>query len=430
MPDFSDIEPSNSTVHAEAFATLQAKWETSGAWAIWAESLLATRFADMKNLLASDVVTPELQALISLIDSIPEYTPGTITGYTAPTAPTYTVVPSYTAPTLGTIQDIPDVVDITVPDAPSTAISFTNSAFSDSLLTKLKAQLESDMGTGYEAAMFTRHTARVTAERAANYTEITTQFSARGFDMPTGALLAKQTEMNNESSKRLTDASADIMAEGSKLAMSSAVQLLDLMGRLNDSKIMRDFEAAKVTVQLAVDGFKATIEGLVAKGNLNKAAIEATVSANDGTVKAFLGEIEGQTAPMKAIADSNQAQASAYRAAVEGASASVQASALPEELKIKQIDLEIRRASASGEIAGKVATIQIETAFRQLQTELEVMKGQAAAAQQVIASALNSVQANSSFGFSGSASTSYDGQITEQIQGRKDVAMISKTGHT
>lgn len=405
LPDHEDLDPSGDYARAQAWSMLEAQYNNAGNYAQWAHNTLDYLATQMSTVTSEDIVGPELQGLLDMLGTVPAMDFNTV-DYNAPAAPTYTAIPSYTAPTLGTIQAIPDIDPITIPDAPSSAISFTNTAFSDSLVTAMKAQIESDLGTDGEAAMFQRHEARVAAERAKAYTEITTQFSARGFDMPPGALLAKQTEMNNESGKRLTDVSADIMNQKSQLAMSTGAQIADLLGRLHDSKIMRDFEAAKTTVQLAFEGFKATVEGLLGKANIDKAIVDATVASNEGTVKVFLGQIEGQTAPMKAIADSNQAQASAYGAAVQGASASVQASALPEELKLKAMGVQ-------GDIAGKAATLSVEAAMRGLTTQIETIRGLSQAAMQMIASSMNTVSAGASFGYSNSSGTSYNGNWDE-----------------
>jgi hypothetical protein len=225
--------------------------------------------------------------------------------------------------------------------------------------------------------------------------------------MPPGALLAKQTEMNNESSKRLTDASADIMMTAVKESLTGALQLVDTLGRLNDDNVMRDFESAKAKAQLEIDAFKTTIDGLLGVVQLSKTRVDAVVSANDGTVKAYLGQIEGQTAPMKAISESNQAQAQAYSAAVQGAGAAIDASSKPEELKLKAI-------SVQGDIAGRAASLQIESSMREVTQQVETLRGLSQAAMQMIASAMNSVSSSVGFGFSGGATTSYKGNVDSQ----------------
>lgn len=408
MPIIDPIDESAVGAYSRTWEMLVSKYNTAGSWAQWAQTVMDTAMGDINDEVNSSDTSAALDSILDAINSVPSYSLGTLPSYTAPTAPTYLAIPSYSAPTIGTLLDIPAVVDLVVPDAPSSSISHTEDPFSDTMLTAIRTRIETDIAgaTAAEAAMFNRHTLRVTDESTKAYNEITAQFSARGFDLPPGALLAKQTEMANERTKRLTDVSADIMSEAAKQAFSGALQMLDMMSRLNDNKIMRAFEAKKVEVQYAIEGFRALIDGLKAKGDLNKSAIEATVSANKGTVEAFLGQIEGQTAPIKALSESNTAMATAYKAAVDSASASVQAAIAPEELKIKGIGVDIQRATAKGEIASKAATLEIENAKNNLSLKVSALQGLAQSAAQMIASALNSVHASTSFGYTAHASSS------------------------
>ena len=407
MPTTDPIDESAVGAYARTWEMLVSKYNTAGSWAQWAQTVMDTSMDSINDKLSSSDTSVALDGILDAISTIPSYSVGSIPSYSAPSAPSYLSIPSYSAPTLGTILSIPDVVDLAIPDAPDATIVHTETPFSDDVLTALRSRIEADMAgaTAAEAAMFARHSQRAYDESTKAYNEITTQFSSRGFELPPGALLAKQTEMANERTKRLTDASADIMSEAAKQAFSGALQMIDIMGRLNDNSVMRAFEVKKAEVQYAIEGFKAVIDGMKAKGDLNKSAIEATVSANKGTIEAFTGQIEGQVAPIKALADSNKAMADAYKAAVDGASASVQAAIAPEELKIKGIGLDVQAAAAKGEIASKAAALDIENAKNNLALQVSALQGLAQSAAQMIASALNSVHASTSFGYS-AASTS------------------------
>ncbi len=410
LPEQPQIDPAGDYSRAQSFAILQANYEYAGNMAIWASNVLGSANDAIEQALSSDTVGPELTNLLSLLGDVPALNLSGITAYVAPDAPTYTAVPGYVAPTQGALTAIPDIPDVVVPDAPSSTLTYTNASFTDDLITALKSRLLADIAgvEAAEAAMFARHEGRVTAERAKAYTELTTLYSSAGWEQPPGALQAKQTEANNETSKRLTDVSADIMMAAVKESLQGALQAVDLLARVHDSKQVRDFEKAKAEVQFSIEGFKATIEGLLGEIQISKTKVDAVVAANDGTIKAFLGQIEGQTAPMKAIADSNKAQAEAYKAAVDGAGAAVNASAIPEELKLKAMGVQ-------GDIAGKAASLSVEAAVREVTLRVEAMRGLAQAAQQVIASAMGTMSTSSSFGWSGSATTSYDGDITDKI---------------
>jgi len=414
---------SSNTLMPQTFVTadgiLQSKYALASSWADWARNMLNTDLVEIKSKLGSDTVATDLSAVAAALDAITLYSPTGEFTYDAPTAPTYTTVPSFTPQTLGTIHEIPAVADINIPDVPSTTVSFTNSAFTDDLLTSLRNRLEADITTAStglgsaEDALFARETARQNSARAQAYTEATTIFSSRGFDMPPGALSAKQTEMNNESGIRLSDSSSQIMAESARLAvdynkavLASSTQLLDLLSRVFDSKIMRDFDAAKTQVTLNLEGFKSTVSVALAKADINKTAILATVQANQGVVDVFKAELAGQIEPMKAIAETNQAVATSYDAAVKGAVASLQAQTIPEELKLKGVQANASIGGTKAEIALKEANVVIETALRQLTLEVSTLQGLAQSAAQMIASSLNSVSVSSSFGWSASTSSS------------------------
>lgn len=225
------------STHEQAWALVNAKYADAGAWAAWAAGILNNGLIDISTTLGSNTVEDDIAALTTEIGEILTFTPNTITADSA--------------------------------------------AFSDTLLTDLKARLVSDIATystglgSAEAAMFARETARQNAARAAAYTEITTQFSARGFDMPPGALLAKQTELNNESGIRLSDSSAAVMAESARLAadynkhtLAVSVQLLQILGNLFDNQKAREFEAQKQTAILAVEGYKSSLGLVTAKADI------------------------------------------------------------------------------------------------------------------------------------------------------------------
>ena len=69
--------------------------------------------------------------------------------------------------------------------------------------------------------------------------------------------------------------STAIMAESAKLAqawnqvtINSSTQFTELLSKVFDSKIMRNFEAAKQTVMLSFDAFKASTQVLIANADL------------------------------------------------------------------------------------------------------------------------------------------------------------------
>ena len=417
-PSQLDIATGNQQTAVEE--VLKTKYADAGAWATYGATLLDGFTDKIKDLLVAAAAHPDLSAVSAALANIQMYVASGAFNYVSPDAPTYDLVPSYQAQTLGALLPTPAVETISVGAVPSTDIIYTNSSFTDTLLDNLRSKLLAGLTTGStglgdaETAMFARETARQNDTRTKAFNEITSSFSSRGFDMPPGALLAKQTEMNNESGIRLSDSSSQIMAESARLAvdynktiLGNAAQLLDIVSRVFDSKLMRDFETAKTKVQYAIEGFKETVSVALAKADLNKAAIAATLSANQNTVEVFKAEIDGQIAPMNAISGTNQAKASAFRAAVDAASANLTAQTLPEELKLKGVQANAQIGGTKAEIALKEVTMMIEDARRQVELEVQALNGLAGGAQQIVAGALNGVSVGTTFGFGASVSKQY-----------------------
>lgn len=361
-------------VFDNAYGALQAKYADAGSWATWAASLLDSTLTKMTATNDSFTVADLIAAFEDAIATLPTYTPGTlpafsgpvqptfatvpaynapqaptypsiptysapsdpvytaVPGYTAPQEPTYFDIPGYDAPTKGTLLSPTDPTLFTVGSAPVTTLSYSSGQFSDPLLTALENALTGYLATqstglgNAETALFARETARASATRAAAYAEITNQFASRGWDMPIGALLAKQTEMNNESTTRLADSSAAIMAESARLAVqfnigviSSSAQVADILARIYDSEKVRELEKAKTEVLFAVEAFKNTIAAGLANAQLEAAWQQNVAAYNQAIVQTYLGEIQGEIEPIKGLVSSNSTLAQAFMAAVQAA---------------------------------------------------------------------------------------------------------------
>jgi hypothetical protein len=228
---------------------LTAKYADAGNWASWAASLMDLNLTNMAVTLGSETVDADINALTTEIGTILAFSPGTISGGT--------------------------------------------NTFSDTLLTALKSRLEEDiaasstgLGATVEAAMFARETARINEINAQAYNEVTTSFSSRGFDMPPGALLAKQTEMNNQSALRLAESSGKMLEETTRLALdynkhiqSVSVQLVDALSRVFESQESRAFEASKASVMLEAEGYRNTLGLVTAKADIVLKKGELALSA-------------------------------------------------------------------------------------------------------------------------------------------------------
>ena len=265
VPVGFDLTPDNAMQSVKD--VLAAKYTDAGSWAAWAAQMLQTDIANITNKLGADVVGSNLADVMTAINSITLYTPA--------------------------------------------SISFTNTdissnSFISGIVTSLQTALAAhSTGLGdAETALFARETACQNAARSQAYTEATTFYSARGFDLPPGSLLAKQTELNNESTIRLSDSSSQIMAESARLAvdfnktvLSAAVQVVDVLGRLFDSYVMRDFEKAKADVAF-------TIEGLKANAQISELKASITLKEAELVIQSSLRQLELEVTTLHGLAQS------------------------------------------------------------------------------------------------------------------------------
>ena len=382
----ADLDITTDDTFTATKEVLQAKYADATTWAERAMAVVEGNLGNIAGNASGFDVTEFMTAAGAAIAAIPDV--GTLDAI------------SFTAPSLrGTIDAIPTATAHTAGAAPNTAVTFTNSTFTDTTLDALRVRLASDITTAHtglgsaEAALFARETARQNDARTKAYNEITTQFSSRGFDMPPGALLAKQTEMNNESGIRLADSSAQIMAESARLAVdynktviSSSTQLVDLLSRVFDSKIMRDFEAAKNTVMMAVETYKAKIQEAVANASLEGVYIKAVGDKDQAVASMFSAESSAQGSFASAQGQRNSAQAAGYEVAS-------------------------RKALGVAELAKSMALSGMDIATRKYLGEIQVMQSAASAASQMVASALNGVSVSTSLGWGASGSIKYDGDL-------------------
>lgn len=304
IPVTTDIGDLTSLGVSSAVKTvLDAKYADAGAWAVWAAQLLEADITRLTSALANGNIDDDLANLAAEIGSIL--------------------------------------------NPPASSAYDGSATFNDELLVALRNKLLYDLehpsnGLGSaEGAIFARETERITAERATAYTEISTQISSRGFPAPTGQLLAKQTELSNETSKRLTDSSGKILEVSAQLALdqnkhvqTTSMQMIQVLAQIFDSKEMRVFEAYKATISITLEEYKSSLSMITAKAD----------------------------------------------------------------------------------ILLKKAQLVLEAKSRQLNIEVETIKGLAQSAAQMVASSLNSVNVSSSLGFSGNVSNSTSDSTSESIQ--------------
>lgn len=246
-----------------AISALQAKHTDAGLWATWAATLMSEQLSAINGATGTDLLSGTITSINAAIAAVPSYDAGVLT--------------------------------------------FTNDAFTDQLLTDLKQSLSDQLATPstglgetVENALFARAVLRVNDERVKVYNENCDFFSSKNYDLPPGALSAKITEMTTITNDKLTDISAAILHESATLAANNNIEvlkittsLIEVIGKLYDSGLMREFEIKKTNILQTLDAYKAKLGMYEVKGNLtSKAAqmsMEALIRAMSVEVEAFKG---------------------------------------------------------------------------------------------------------------------------------------------
>jgi len=456
VPGTDDIV-SATTTYGKAYAILEAKYGTAGAWATWAGGVVEDALSKMVVLDDGFDVTALVDAVITTLDAIPAFAHTALPTYTAPEAPTYTAipayvaataptmetVPTYAAPTLGALTAIPTINSIVMPSSPSSTVNYVASDFTNAFHSFFTEFIQDAMESGStglgnaESALFTRARDRENTIKLAAYEEAAYQFSANGFPMPTGALVSAQTAADNESALRLVDINAQIMAESARLSNSYGQALLQASGQLDqmlyniwNSSEERAFNKAKEDVNQAVAVFTAVVNAAVAQGQLDVSRVQAVTAANDGVIKVYTAQIDAQIEPMKAIvslntalvqqyaaevdaaiapitgiSSANVAVAEGYKAAIAGAAGGISAVA-----QVVGAEADAYKASAGvgiskADVTSKFVLSEIDAAVRQYAAKLGAFQASAQVAGQMVASSLNAVSVSSSFAWQGSSSS-------------------------
>ena len=279
-----------------------------------------------------------------------------------------------TIPTLRelTLPDAPDQIDIVfdaklpsvLEAAPSVDFTFTEQEYNTELLDKLNERLLSfisGFSTGLDPAVeqqiWDRHRRRVSVSTRKLKSSSERYFAASGWSVPGGDLLNKNFEAEQESLNQDAEASKDIMIAQAELEQKNlqfsfgmAAQIEQTLTTLANSVQQRKFEAAKYSIQAAIElyglkvsEFNANIEAYIAQSKVYAERIRAELSK----VELFKAELDGQ----KLISEINQQDIDIYRETINSVLAlyelyktkleAVKTQIGGDELVIKQFESEI-----------------------------------------------------------------------------------------
>jgi len=329
-----------------------------------------------------------------------------------------------TPPTLGEIIGIPlPSIDIPVDNTGSLVVAFNydEAPYSSELLDAVKASLldyVENGGTGLsddvEAALWARAQARQDIVNERVYNEALNYFSARGFTLPPGALGGRLTEALAEQTRALAQLNYEIMIEQARLAQDMtkhtlmvSVQLEGVEKKFASDVANRALDKAKTACDVIIRAYSAKVAAYVARceavrttAQIEEIKANIQIAANANVVEVYRAEIDGYKARVAMELGIVETIAKVYVYKVTGYKAEADVAIALLEGQIKVFEGRVTQATNQTTLSLKEAELILNSYIGALALQKEAAEGSATIAAQLAASALNSVNASATLGYS------------------------------
>lgn len=366
-----------------------------------------------------DIVVPDIQgdmpSFTSLLTSVnipdsPTYTeppeptaPGIITDFVTPDAPAKDyggepqldeiTLPVYTAPTIPTLTDTPPTFNIA---APMPVIQWVEPTYSSTVQNAVRTDLLTMLagGTGLdpdvELAIWERGRSREETIGRRTIDAAINEWAARGFDHPQGQLNSEILVINEETARKITELSREVMIEQAKLeqtnrqfAIEQGINYERVFTAVYLAVVDRNFQIAKFAVETQLNIFNAQIavfnverqiyEAKIAKYRVDLDAVFVQLKAFEALVSVEKAKAEINTAKVQAF----EAKVRAYAAQVDAYKSLIESISVRAELQKSKVDvfraqIEAMVAKINGQrakfeafdarIRGETAKVQLEEA--------------------------------------------------------------------
>lgn len=291
------------------------------------------------------------------------------------------------------IPPLPEFTDIEIPDEPNIDLpafsanvpsinssnspeefKYEESPYNSDIKVDLFKKILDDIrngGTGLavnvERELYDRGRERQRVENERLYKEVENQFSATGFNLPSGAFAYRMLEISNEISRKndqlnreITINQADLAQKNTHFTVEQARQLEGMLIEFFNQQQNRVLDAAKATAQNAVDIYNSIVAGYqlqLEKYKAEAAVFEQKIRAELSAVEMYKTKVEAS----KAKADVQQARANLYKSQVEGIQTFVNMYAT--QMESAKIQAEIQRSRIEqyrSQIEAYVSGLQVE----------------------------------------------------------------------
>jgi hypothetical protein len=249
------------------------------------------------------------------------------------------------------------------------------------------------LNTVVEQAMWDRARSRQETASQKLYTETETYFSSRGFNLPTGAMSGRLTEVAIEIARNDSYLNTDILTEQAKLAQTNEQFMLK-------DAFLNVLNTENMYAENILRTNKNTVDVFVAKVEEYKNAIYGQVARIENVTKVYAIKVE------------------AYKV-------DITAAGLDLEAQVKTLEANIKQSQIKMELALKEAELSLETAKIQYGLQVEALKTGSQVAAQIAASALSSFNTSANVGFNTGAQVGFSGSQSETFDRTKELTTRS-----
>jgi len=342
-----------------------------------------------------------------------------------------------TPPSLGAIEGVV-VPAITTPvDDTGSLVSdfvYNEDVYSSALAPAVRAALLNyvenggvGLGADVEAAIWARAQARQELVNERVYNEALAYFSSRGFTIPPGALAGRLTEALAEQTRANAQLNYEIMIEQARLAqdmtkaaLTISVQFEGVEKEFASNVANRALEKAKAGCDIVIRVYSAKVAAYAARSEAARvktaiAEIQANVqiAANAQTVEVYKADTEKYKVQLAHELGIIESVAKVYMYKMYGYESDAKVAIGVLEAQVKKYEGEIAQASNQTTLSLKEAELTLNAYIGALALQERAASGSASIAAQLAASALNSVNASASLGYSVGLSRS-DGVTAHQ----------------
>ena len=333
------------------------------------------------------------------------------------------------------MSDIPDL-----PTAPTVlevqALIWGESTFTSELITDINSNLLSwlqdggtMLSTEAEDALWERNLDRMRDQHERNLGVLNDYFANGNWtqapDARTGMLLQAMATHDRELVQRgheITIEQARLAHDTSKFAITSSIQLDDVLRKYHDLVQNRSLDLAKSKIQIIIDSYnsivdqyKSRVEAVKVSAQAAEAEVNAHAAKNRDIVNLYGADIEGYKAQLQGEFDLVETIAKVYGYKVSGYEADARATATLLDSKIKKFMADVDQEKFISGLDLDQAKLLFDAFFKLSDVDIEGNKTLAGICAQIASSALQRMSVSASLGASFGSSLSDSTSRTDPL---------------